>query len=186
MGLAFVPLKARPTLFPRRKFLLLQALGAFSSGGSAASKAEPGDFDFLSGEWRIQNRRLLPDGRWDEFPAEATVRPLLNGAASVEELRIPARQFAGLGIRLLDREAQVWKDFWVNAKNGQLSPPGMPGRFEHGVGLFEADEMDGDQPIKVRSVWDRITPTSCRWQQHVSRDGGQSWEMNWTMDWTRV
>ena len=41
-------------------------------------------------------------------------------------------------------------------------------------------------PIKVRGVWDRITRTSCRWHQAVSRDGGNTWDVNWWMDWTRV
>jgi hypothetical protein len=54
------------------------------------------------------------------------------------------------------------------------------------VGTFIADDADDGQPIKVRGVWDRITPTSCRWHQAVSRDGGKVWEENWFMDWVRV
>ena len=65
-----------------------------------------------------------------------------------------------------------------------LTPPGMPGGFVDGVGTFEAD--DNGQPIRVRGVWDRITPSSCRGHQAMSRDGGQTWEGNWFMDWTRV
>ena len=37
-----------------------------------------------------------------------------------------------------------------------------------------------------RGVWDRITPTSCRWHQSTSKDGGKTWDYNWYMDWTRV
>ena len=35
-------------------------------------------------------------------------------------------------------------------------------------------------------IWDRITPSSCRWRQGVSRDAGATWEDTWLMDWTRV
>ena len=44
----------------------------------------------------------------------------------------------------------------------------------------------GDKPIKAAGVWDRITPTSCRWRQSISHDGGKTWEGNWIMEWTRV
>lgn len=146
--------------------------------------AAPGDFDFLSGEWRIRHRRLV-DGAWDEFEGEATCWSLLGGRAHVEELRIPARDFAGSGIRLLDAGRQVWADYWVNAKSGVLGVPPSTGVFAEGAGVFESAETDHGQPILVRGTWDRITGDSHRWHQAVSRDGGESWQMNWEMFWTR-
>ena len=56
----------------------------------------------------------------------------------------------------------------------------------HGFGTFVADDADGNPPTKARGVWDRITATSCRWHQAVSKDGGQVWEPNWFMDWVRA
>lgn len=172
---------------------LLPAAGAraASQGGSPATPravppGQPGEFDFLAGEWRIAHRRLTAPNTWDVFEGEATCWSILGGVGSIEELRIPARNFAGMGLRLLDVEARVWNDFWVNARSGVLTTPGQTGGFIDGVGTFEADDMDGDTPIKVRGIWDRITPNSCRWRQLVSRDAGASWEENWLMDWTKV
>ncbi len=155
---------------------------------SSAMLGKPGDFDFLAGEWRIAHRRLTlqKDSVWDEFEGEATCWTILGGVGSVEELRIPSRDFAGMGLRLLDVEKKVWSDFWVNARSGVLSTPGMTGEFRDGVGTFMAEDRDGDQPIIARGVWDRIAPRSCRWYQSVSRDDGKTWEDNWFMDWTRV
>lgn len=45
------------------------------------------------------------------------------GIGSVEELRIPARNFSGMGLRLLDVERRLWADHWVNARSGVLTPP---------------------------------------------------------------
>jgi hypothetical protein len=170
---------------------LVPAAAAAEGEGAPAEAAKPaagkpGDFDFLAGEWRIQHRRLKSADEWDEFEGEATCFTILGGVGSVEELRIPARNFSGMGLRLLDVGAQVWNDYWVNAASGVLSTPGQSGHFQDGVGTFSADDVDGDQPIKVRGVWDRITPTSCRWHQAVSRDGGRTWDVNWTMDWHRA
>lgn len=155
---------------------------------SAKPKAEGkvGDFNFLAGEWRINHRRLKSPGEWDEFKGEATCWTVLGGVASIEELRIPARNFSGMGIRLLDVEKKVWADFWINSKSGVLTPPGLAGVFENGEGIFDADDTDNGKPIKVRGIWDRITTKSCRWRQGVSRDGGKTWEYSWFMDWTKV
>jgi hypothetical protein len=148
----------------------------------------PGDFDFLAGEWVIAHRwnRGQEDGAWETFEGAATCWTILNGLGSVEELRIPARDFSGMGLRLLDVEQRIWSDFWVNARSGVLTTPGMTGEFVDGVGIFVADEEEDGAPIKVRAVWDRITPTSCRWHQAVSRDGGETWSETWVMDWTRA
>lgn len=149
--------------------------------------ANPGDFDFLNGDWSIKNRRLVDAAtqKWDEFPGEATCWSILSGTASIEELRIPAKEFYGMGMRLLDLEKRIWNDYWVNARNGKLNLPPQEGRFELGVGTFLASEVYDGKEILVRGVWDGITPDSCRWTQAVSYDQGVTWQPNWFMEWTR-
>jgi hypothetical protein len=91
-----------------------------------------------------------------------------------------------MGLRLLDVKQAQWSDFWVNATSGELGAPGLRGSFESGAGIFEEASEEGGKPVLYRSVWDRITTTSCRWQQGASRDGGKTWALDWSMDWTRV
>lgn len=150
-----------------------------------APTGKPGDFDFLSGEWKIKNRQRKGDG-WDTFDGEATVHGILRGIGSVEELRIPSRNFSGMGLRLLDVEKRLWADHWVNAKSGVLTPPPSWGSFVDGVGIWDDDDTEGDKPVIVRGAWDQITPRSCRWYQAMSRDGGRHWEESWVMQWTRA
>jgi len=154
---------------------------------AAAKPGAGGDFDFLAGHWKISNRRLKQptDKEWDVFEGEATVFSVLGGMASIEELRIPARGFYGMGIRVFHTEKKQWADHWVSGKNGVVNDP-MMGTFKDGVGTFIADDEDNGKPIKARGVWDRITPTSCRWHQSTSTDGGTTWVHNWFMDWVRV
>jgi hypothetical protein len=161
------------------------AIAAAASGAVLPAIGKPGDFSFLSGEWRIHNR-FREGEKWIEFPGEASVFEILAGICSVEELRIPSRKFSGTGIRLLDVEKRIWNDHWVNAKSGVISVPGQQGVFVDGVGTFTSEaEVDGVREI-YRGVWDRITPTSCRWYQGFSRDAGKSWTDTWFMDWTRA
>lgn len=170
--------------------LVLAGSGIGAANAAAHEKVygKPGDFDFLTGEWRIHNRMIKPgtEDEWIEFAGEATVWAILAGVGSVEELRIPARDFSGMGLRLLDVKKKIWSDHWVNAKSGVVTTPGQTGVFRDGVGTFGADDMDGEVAIKVRGVWDRITPRSCRWFQSLSRDGGKTWRDTWFMDWSRA
>jgi hypothetical protein len=162
-------------------------LGLSSASAAPAMPAatgRPGDFDFLTGEWKIGHRRLK-DKQWDQFDGEATVVGLLGGIASVEELRIPSQNFSGMGMRLLDVERKSWADYWVNSKSGIMNPPSW-GSFADGAGRWAAEEVEDGKPVIVRGVWDLVTPTSCRWTQALSRDGGKTWEDNWIMHWRRV
>lgn len=171
--------------------MLLQAAGMLAIAPAAdavsmppASTGNPGDFDFLLGNWTIKNRQRK-DGKWEEFDGEASVVGILGGVASVEELRIPARNFSGMGLRILDVERKLWADYWCNRKNGILDPAAW-GSFVNGVGTGDAADTEDGRPVVVRGVWDQIAPDRCRWYQAVSRDGGATWEENWVMQWRRV
>ena len=98
---------------------------------------KPGDFDFLSGNWKIHHRQLTSNDPevCDVFEGEATCWSILNGMASIEELRIPARNFSGMGLRTFDSKKQLWSDFWMDAQNGILLSPGVEGFFKK-VGEF--------------------------------------------------
>ena len=171
------------------------ALTMGANGMSNAAKAATsgkitgkgiGDFDFLAGEWKISHRRLK-DGtaEWELFESGATVHRVLDGMASIEELRGPKGNFLGMGVRVWRPAEKLWADHWTGTYNGIVNMPQM-GQFIDGEGVFISDdEMDG-KPIKARGVWDRITPTSCRWHQSTSKDGGKTWDFNWYMDWTRI
>ena len=162
----------------------LQEATAAAAAAAPAATGKPGDFDFLTGEWTIRNRQLK-NGSWDSFDSEATVHGILAGIGSVEELRIPARDFSGMGLRLLDVERKLWADHWVNARSGVLALPPTWGSFVDGVGTWDAEDRDGEAPVIYRGVWDQITPRSCRWYQASSRDGGKTWQQHWVMQWSR-
>lgn len=187
-------LNAQAGLSRRTLLQVLAGAGAatlFPAGPARAAAKPPtangkaGDFDFLTGNWKIKNRRRKGK-EWDEFNGEATVTAILGGLVSIEELRIPERNFSGMGLRVLDVEKKLWADYFVNSKVGVLHPQPAWGSFENGIGRWDSDETDDGKPIIVRGIWDEITPKSCRWYQAASRDDGQTWEESWVMRWTRA
>lgn len=154
---------------------------------STPTPGNPGDFAFLQGEWRIRHwRKPTAQASWDHFDGEATCWSILGGIGSIEELRIPARNFSGMGLRLLDVARRRWSDHWVNARSGVVGVRGVEGSFEQGVGLFVSREDEHGKPLLAAGIWDQIGADRCRWRQAVSRDRGNTWEHNWIMHWRRA
>jgi hypothetical protein len=146
------------------------------------------DFDFLVGSWNVHNRRLVQrlagSDEWVEFTVPATNWSLFDGMANVDEMSLPDGT-KGLTLRLLDRAAGNWSLYWASSETGRLFPP-VVGRFANGRGVFYGDDTEAGAPVRVRFTWSDMTPSSARWEQAFSVDGGASWEVNWIMLFTRI
>jgi len=149
------------------------------------------DFDFFMGRWKMHNRRLRERLKgstvWDEFDGTVVARPIWGGKANVDEYEAvgPSGRIQGMTVRLFNRRSQQWSLYWANRDNGTLDTP-MIGSFQDGRGEFYDQELFEGRSIYVRYLWSDITPTSCRWEQAFSADGGKSWETNWIMEFTRA
>jgi hypothetical protein len=146
------------------------------------------DFDFLFGRWQVTNRRLkqrhVGCSDWEEFPSVVNCESRLGGMANVEEHVMPTKGVSGLAVRTFDMARGEWSIYWISSEDGRLQPP-VVGRFEDGRGEFHGDDVDQGRPVRVRYRWSDITPSSARWEQAFSSDGGSSWETNWVMEFRR-
>lgn len=149
--------------------------------GSAA------DFDFLIGEWNIRNVRLKErfkgSDEWDIFPATSSVYKILNDTGNIDEMDIPAKGFAGLTVRLFNPRDGSWALHWADSRANVMFPP-VIGHFDNGKGIFYGDDMDGGVPVRVRFLW-TPSPDMPIWAQAFSKDGGETWETNWIMEFSR-
>jgi hypothetical protein len=151
------------------------------------------DFDFYMGSWRVHHRRLKDrlagSTEWEEFEGTSTAWPILDGAGNIDDnvIELPGGTYRAISLRSFDPETQQWSIWWLDGRYpmGPLDPP-VRGGFKDGVGTFKAEETFRDKPIVVRFIWSDITPTSTRWEQAFSPDGGETWEVNWVMESTRV
>lgn len=156
------------------------------AGGTGASA-----FDFEFGTWRTQLRLLVApltgSDAWVEYEGTSVVRPVLDGRANLVELEVegPAGRIEGLSLRLYDPESRQWSLNFANIRTGQLSPP-VIGEFRNGRGEFYGQEHIDGRAVLVRFVISDITPTSARFEQAFSDDGGKSWEVNWIAVDTRI
>jgi hypothetical protein len=74
---------------------------------------------------------------------------------------------------------------WANGKTGILGVPTV-GEFRNGRGVFVDQESFNDRAILVRNSFMDITPNSARFEQTFSDGGGETWETNWVMTFTRL
>ncbi len=149
------------------------------------------DFDFEIGTWKTHLRRLrnplTGSTTWVEYEGTTVVRKVWNGRANLVELVVdgPAGHLEGLSLRLYNPQSHQWSLNFSNSASGTLSQPAI-GEFKNGRGEFFNQETLNGRAILVRFVISDITPSSCRFEQSFSDDGGKTWEVNWIAIDTRV
>jgi len=173
--------------------LAQQSAGTSSSALQAAPPQRDGqhDFDWEIGTWKTHLKRLLHpltgSTTWVEYEGTTVVSRVWNGRANLVELEVdgPAGHLEALSLRLYNPESRQWSLNFANSRVGTVSQPTI-GEFKNGRGEFYDQEDLNGRAILVRFVMLDITPTSCRFEQSFSDDGGKTWELNWIATDTRV
>ena len=161
---------------------------AQSTGISEAWQVKPGEsnhfreFDFWIGKWDVNLRMIQPDHSWkDSVQAKVEIYPILNGKAILELW--DSSSIKGFSLRYYDPNKDTWVLYLNWPSNGQSSSIGsLQGQFRHGRGEFFAES---GKRISRYTFCD-ITPTSLRWDDAYSHDGGKTWTNNWIMEFSRT
>lgn len=153
----------------------------------ATEKAQ--QFDFWVGQWEVNNR-FFRNGDWVEGGmAEARIYSVLRGKAVLEfwdGTFANGYRMLGFSLRYYDPNTAQWH----LALN--WPPPDRPGfselqgTFRHNRGQFYSRRPDTTgAEILTRYTFSDITPVSLRWDNGTSRDGGETWQGSWIMEFSR-
>ena len=170
----------------------LLSLGAARANDAASDHEGLRDFDFLVGSWRVRHKRLKErlanNNEWEEFNGTCAMQKLLGGYGNVDDnfIHLPGGAYRGVGLRSFDPETRTWAIWWLDSRAPHKLDVPVVGGFKDGVGVFLADDTLRGKPIKMRFQWSDITESSCKWEQAFSPDGGETWETNWVMHFTRT
>ena len=149
------------------------------------------DFDFWLGEWKVHNRRLRErlagSDEWEEFEATSKAWTILGGLGNEDVYRTDHDGgFIGMSFRFFDPTTRHVVDLLGRQPPPGLARPAGLGSFAGDTGVFEGDDTfrrpADPRPLHVVAV---TTPTP-RWEQAFSDDGGETWETNWVIDFTRT
>lgn len=147
------------------------------------------DFDFLTGNWTMDNKRLKArlsnNTNWIEYKSTSqNYGTILNGLGNMDIYRTSFNQvndkpYEGFTLRLFNPQTRLWSLYWVDSNAGVLDPP-VVGSFEGTVGTFYCKDVFQGKPILVMFQWDKTDPDNPVWAQVFSPDNGRTWEMNMT------
>jgi hypothetical protein len=151
------------------------------------------DFDFNIGVWHTHIKRLrhTPSGSSEtvELNGTVSVRKVWGGRAQLEEIEAdgPDGHWEGMTLFLYNPQAHQWNQVFFDSAVVDPNNPPLVGSFHDGRGeLFGEDTLKNGKVILVRGVWSDFTPTSHRFEEAHSTDGGQTWEVVFTAELTRL
>jgi hypothetical protein len=163
-----------------------------SANQAPADRDGQHDFDFELGHWNIHLKRLqhplTGSTTWVEFDGTSVTRKVWDGRSQIEEFETDSAaggHIEGLTLRLYNPQTHQWSLYWANSKIGTMDPPQV-GQFKNGRGEFFGHDTLNGKAIVIRFVWSNTTTDKPHFEQSFSADGGQTWELNWITDQTRV
>jgi hypothetical protein len=162
-------------------------------GAAASAPVRDGqhDFDFHLGDWtshiRMLQHPLTGSTTWVELSGTLSARKVWDGRAQLEELEVDGagRHIEDLLLFLYNPQTGQWSLNPAGSGDGVVGRP-MFGSFKDGRGEFyDQEAVVNGRAVLVRQVWSDITPTSHRFEQAFSDDGGRTWEPNFVATLTR-
>ncbi|WP_259067792.1 hypothetical protein HDF24_18960 [Mucilaginibacter sp. X4EP1] len=149
------------------------------------------DFDFHLGKWKSTITRLVHpltgSTTWVPMTGTLNARKVWGGRAQIEEFEADdsTHHIEDLLLFLYNPQSHQWSLNAAASNEGTMNTP-MTGEFKNGRGEFYDQEPFKGKVILVRQVWSDITPTSHRFEQAFSDDGGKTWEVNFIANLERI
>jgi hypothetical protein len=170
-----------------------ESVKPYAAPAPASSTEQDGQhgFDALFGSWNYRVKRLVHpltgSTTWNEFPATGTCYKIWGGRAQLDtfEADDPTGHIEGLVVRLYNPQNHQWSLNWATSKTGTPDPPQI-GKFKNGRGDFYAQDTLNGKTVFIRFDWSKLNTDTPHFEQSFSEDGGQTWEVNWITDQTRV
>lgn len=138
-------------------------------------------FNFWEGEW---------EGTWQEGENEGRATNSLawktDGKVLEENFEIiegQSKGFQGTSISVFQPRTNTWRQAWADNQGGYYD---FIGKFEGNKRIFQTHpkEVNGKTIIQ-RMVFYDIKPDSFMWDWELSVDGGESWKLNWRIQYKR-
>jgi hypothetical protein len=134
----------------------------------------PGALDFWLGTWTCT---------WPAGTGTNTIRKILDDTV-VEEVfesydTSDGSRLLGRSLSVRDASDGVWRQTWVDSTGAYLA---LDGVLVDSRISFQRDAG----AVRQRMVWLDVTEDAFRWEWQRSRDGGETWQVVWPLDYRRT
>jgi len=142
-------------------------------------------FSFLSGSWNVGSSYRRADGSTEETVALTVVRASLEGRVRKEQW-VGMRDGAPLEMAAMFVASEN-TGRWIVARGDGVAGTFdvTEGSFTQSVGVFTSRPGTRPDGSLTRETFSDIEEDSFSWRAERSANGGQSWEVYWTMTYTR-
>lgn len=141
-------------------------------------------YDFWLGGWEVT---------WEEANGETGrgtnfIEKTLDGKVIQENFRVNEGQmegFMGTSISVYNPRTDTWKQAWADNQGGYFD---FTGKVDGTNRIFQTDirKIGPDTLFTQRMVFYDITYDSLKWDWESSVDGGETWSLNWRINYRKV
>ncbi len=135
-------------------------------------------FDFWLGDWNLT---------WGENGrGRNVISKILDGKVIQEQFTsLPndaTTPLIGLSLSVFNGQTDQWQQTWVDNQGSYLDFKG--GMVGDKMILSRMTVIEG-KPVQQRMVWDNIQTDALDWSWERSDDGGQTWNVQWAIQYRR-
>jgi len=142
--------------------------------------AECRQFDFWLGEWDL----TWIDKNGNEQKGHNSITSILDGCVVQERFDgNPGMDFKGMSLSVYNKHSGKWQQTWVDNAGGYMV---FTGEFSAGAMVLAREIERNGQKIVQRMHFYDITSDSLKWDWEISKDNGESWQLNWRIFYRRA
>ncbi|MCB2231756.1 hypothetical protein KQH82_13640 [bacterium] len=150
---------------------------------SACGTPEASQFDFWLGEWNCHSSYQDSNGVDVPYTVRNTITKVLGGCVIEENFDGSSIGLVGRSLSVFDTEIGQWRQTWVDNNGSYMD---FTGEFVDGVMTLARTVGEGESSYIQRMRFTEITDSSFIWFWERSNDGGESWKIQWRLDYERA
>lgn len=141
-------------------------------------------YDFWVGEWELS----WTDKQGNEGKGINVIEKILDGKVIQEHFEStegPQKGYKGTSISVYNPQRMSWHQAWADNRGGYIN---LRGSVDGNKRIFQSGPRPGPQggTIISRMVFYDITDNSFTWDWESSTDEGDTWVLNWRIEYERA
>ena len=137
-------------------------------------------FDFWVGNWSLE----WTNKKGEVIKGSNIITKTLDAKVIKEIFEDPSTGFKGTSISVYKTKTKTWHQAWADNQGGYYN---FIGEIDGDKRIFKTLPKNVNNDIVIqRMVFHSITPEKFTWDWESTKDGGETWKLNWRINYTKV